>query len=220
MTTPEKKSDIGDPPSSNQESQDLLDAYRLHLDVWKVQNDNYFRRVQVLMVAVQAALFAAALKVVDLKEASWTQLLVLAVLAVLGVISAQNWMALNDKQTQYMEFCRRTLRNLEHRLTELGVPLRYFTLEANVFSPPQTELQAVPSLSGTEIQTEGTRRIALFTWSGDRYPEQDTQEKRVHESAKVAGGMIAFERRMAGGIGVVWILALIGIIAATIARVV
>ena len=80
MTETEKKCDIEDPPSSNQESKDLLDAYRIHLDVWKVQNDNYFRRVQILMVAVQAALFAAALKVVDLKDVSWTQLLILAVL--------------------------------------------------------------------------------------------------------------------------------------------
>lgn len=216
MTTPETKSDIGGQASSTHESRDLLAAYRLHLDVWKVQNDNYFKRYQFLMVAVQAALIAAALKVVDLNGTSGIQILVLTVLAVLGVISALSWLTLNDKQNQYMEFCRSTLRNLEYRLAELGVPLRYFTLEAHVFGPLRIE---IPDLAGTAVRTEGTRHIVEFTWARERYPNQDTAKKGVHELTKVAGGMIFFERRVARTILVVWILVLIGIILATATRI-
>jgi hypothetical protein len=217
MTTQDTKICIEGQTLRSQESKDILDAYRVHLDVWKVQNDNYFRRVQVMMVAVQAALFAAALKVFDPKAVSCTQLLILTGLAVLGVISAKHWMALNGRQNQYLEYCRRTLRNLEHRLAELGVPLRYFTLEAHVFGPLRTE---IPESAGTAVRTEGTRHVAEFLWSQERYPDQDTAKRKgIHELAKVSGGMISFEKRMASGIRVVWILVLIGIIAAAIFRV-
>ena len=213
MTTPETKSGIEGQNPPTQENRDILDSYRVHLDVWKVHNDNYFRRVQVLMVAVQAALFAAVLKVVDLKGISWTQIVMLLVLAVLGTISAQNWMSLNEKQNQYMEFCRRTLRNLEHRLAELGVPLRYFTLEAHVFGPLRRE---VPNSAGTAVRTEGTRHVAKFLWAGEEYPDQDTDEKDVHELAKVTGRIIYCDRTIASCMRVVWVLALIGTILAAI----
>jgi len=217
MTTPEAKSSIGCQTPPAQESRDILDAYRVHLDVWKVQNDNYFRRVQVLMMAIQAVLFAATLKVVDLEGRFCTQMLVLSILAVLGMISSYCWMALNDRQNQYLEFCRRTLRNLEHRLAELGVPLRYFTLEAHVFGPLREE---VPDSAGTAVRKEGNRHFAEFAWALERYPDQDTDKKDVHELAKVGGGMKSFERGMALDILVLWALIMIGIITASIVRIV
>jgi hypothetical protein len=215
MTRPEAMTDKGTKTPSNQESRDILDAYRVHLDVWKVQNDNYFKRVQLLMVAVQAASFAASLKFLDLKGVSGTQLLMLTTLAILGLISAQRWMTLNEKQHQYMEFCRRPLRNLEHRLAKLGVPLRYFTLEAHVFGPLRTEL---PELAATTVRAEQTRHIAEFLWAQERYPDQDKANKGLHELGKVSGGTISFEKKRAGGIRNFWILVLIAIIIAAIIR--
>ena len=195
MTTPEAKSPIGCQTPPAQESKDILDAYRVHLDVWKVLNDNYFKRVQVLMIAIQAALFAAALKVVDLKGRFGIQMLVLSIIAGLGVISSSCWITLHDKQNRYLEFCRRTLRNLEHRLAELGVPLQYFTLESHVFKLPHQ--REVPKLAGTAIRNEGERVFAEFVWARERYPDQDTKKKCVHELAKVGGGiklLVTFKR--------------------------
>jgi len=218
MTTPEAKSSIGCQTPPAQESRDILDAYRVHLDVWKVQNDNYFRRVQILMMAIQAGLFAAGLKIfVDMDRSCFTTQILILIIAVLGMISSYCWMALNDRQNQYLEFCRRTLRNLEHRLAELGVPLRYFTLEAHVFGPLREE---VPDSAGTAVRKEGNRHFAEFSWARERYPDQDTDKKDVHELAKVGGGMKSFERGMALGILVLWALIMIGIITASIVRIV
>ena len=217
MTTQETKTDKEIDTPRGQGAKDVLDAYRVHLDLWKVQNDNYFKRVQVMMIAVQGALFAAALKVVDPKAISWIQLLILAVVGVLGVLSAGHWMALNKKQTQYMEFCRRTLRNLEHRLAELGLPLRYFTTEAHVFGPLRTE---IPELAGTALRTEGERHVVEFVWGGERYPDPDDLAKGgIHRLAEVSGGMISFDNSLASGIRVVWVLALIGVLVAAIRQV-
>lgn len=214
MTTPEAKSSNGSQIPSAHESRDILDAYRVHLDVWKVQNDNYFKRVQVLMMAIQAVLLAAALKVLDLEGRFCTQMLVLSILAGIGVISSLCWMHLNNRQNQYLEFCRRTLRNLEHRLAELGVPLRYFTLEAHVFGPLR---EKIPDSAGTAVLKEGDRDVAEFAWARERYPDQDEDKKKsIHKLAKVGGGMKSFERGMARGILVLWALVLIGIITTSI----
>ena len=197
---------------NNHESRDLFDAYRFHLDVWKVQNDNYFRRIQVLMLAVQAALFAGTLKVIDLQWSVWIKMLVLAILALLGILSAKKWIALNEKQNQYIEFCRRTLRNMECRLIELGVPLCYFTLEAHVFGHLRNK---IPDSTGVSIQEENSRHVVQFQWAGERYPDpdtRDTKKKCIHELAKVKGGILSDEKKIAESIIWVWSLVIVAIL--------
>lgn len=201
MTTQDTKGSAVDHEVLDAERNSILDAYRIQLDLWKVQNDNYFKRVQILMVVIQVALFSAALRFVPVKSGSWFELVILVGIELLGVFSARHWSALNEKQNQYMEFCRRTLRNLESRLVELGVPLRYFTLEAHVFGPLRKELT---SSAGTSVRTEGRRHITHFDWSKEDYPDPDTKEAKIHELTRVGGGMIAFEKGIARGVIWVW----------------
>jgi hypothetical protein len=222
MTIPEANSSNGcQTPPTQESKEDILDAYRIHFDVWKVQNDNYFRRVQILMMAIQAGLFAAGLKIfVDMDRSCFTTQILLLIIAGFGMASSCWWMRQNDRQSQYLEFCRRSLRNMEHKLTELGVPLRYFTLEAHVFGPPREE---IPESAGTAVRKEEDRDVVEFTWARERYPDKndDTKDerKRVHQLAKVVGGMKTFEKGMAMGILRVWFLILIVIIIAIIVRI-
>jgi len=97
----------------------------------------------------------------------------------------------------------------------LGVPLRYFTLEAHVFGPLRTELT---SSAGTSVNTEGGRHIAHFDWSKENYPDLDTKEAKIHELKRVRGGMIAFEKRIARGVIWVWAIVLILLIGKCILR--
>ena len=215
MTTQETKDSAVDRDALDAERNTILNAYRIQVDVWKVQNDNYFKRVQILMVVIQAALFTAALRFIPPKSEPWFEIVIPMVIAVLGIFSAHHWTSLNEKQNQYMEFCRRMLRNLESRLVELGVPLRYFTLEAHVFGPLRTE---ITNSAGTSMGTEGGRHVAHFTWSTENYPDPDKKEANIHELRKVGGGMIICEKEIAWGVLCIWALGLILLIVAVIVR--
>ncbi|WP_419657739.1 uncharacterized protein Dvar_68590 [Desulfosarcina variabilis str. Montpellier] len=184
----------------------ILDAYKIQLDFWKVQNDNYFKRVQILMVVIQVTLLTAAFKFIPVKTGSCYEVFALMGIAILGILSSWHWSSLNVKQNQYMEFCRRNLRNLESKLVDLGVPLRYFTLEAHVFGPLRTE---ITSSAGTSVQEINNRHITQFDWSKEVYPDPDTKDANIHELTRVSGGMIAFEKGIAIGLIWIWAIALI-----------
>jgi len=201
--------------SIDSERDSILNAYRIQLDVWKVQNDNYFKRIQIIMVVIQVALFTAALRLIPAKPGPWYEIVIPIGIAILGLLSAWHWFSLNEKQNQYMEFCRRTLRNLETRLVNLDVPLRYFTLEAHVFGPLRTEIK---NSAGTSVNTVAERHIAHFDWSQENYPDLDTKEKKIHELNMVGGGMIPFEKEIAIGVIWVWTIALIVLIFMCILR--
>ena len=217
MTTQEEKEKDDDHKALDAKRNRILDAYRIQFDLWKVQNDNYFKRVQILMVVIQVALFTAALRFVRVGFVSWDEIVIAVGIPILGICSAFHWSALNVKQNQYMEFCRRTLRNLESKLVELGVPLRYFTLEAHVFGPLRTE---ITSSAGTSMRTKSERHITHFDWSNEDYPDPDTKKAEIHELKRVGGGMIAFEKNIATGVIWVWAIALILMIVKCIPKVV
>ncbi len=162
------------------------------------------------MIAIQAALLAAALKVfIDQDAGLFPKMPVIIILAGLGVISSCFWIAMHNGQNQYLEYCRRTLRNLEHRLVDLGVPLRYFTLEAQVFGPPPAKKE-VPRLAGTATWLVGKGlAFAEFEWADDRYPDVNTlyNSKGVHELAKVGGSLKDYEKYIAYIILLIWFLA-------------
>ena len=204
MTTQETEGKGGDQGDLNAEGKRILDAYRILFDFFKLQNDNYFKRIQILMVVIQVALFTAAFKFVSVTSESWDEVKVVTLvgIAIIGIVSAWYWSLLNTKQNQYLEFSRSMLRNLESRLVELGVPLRYFTLEAHVFGPARKE---IISSAGTSVRTEDERHIATFEWSKEEYPG----EGGIHALRRVSGGMFKSERKIAFGLICVWTIVLI-----------
>lgn len=190
------------------EAKDLLDAYARVLDIWKVQNDNYFKRVQVAMGIIQVGLFLTALNMLSPLPSTWPQAALPIFISILGVLSGVMWIKLNRKQTQYLEFCRRTLRNLEKRLSELHVPLEYFTLESLVFAP-YPEARSPYSAQSEAVEVAGKNRFQLtFKWSDENYPDPDSKDRSRHTMSRVAcaGGMVSFEKSLAWGAVVVWVV--------------
>jgi len=136
---------------------------------------------------------------------SWQALVTPVLISVLGVLTAAQWERLNERQIQYMEFCRRTLRNLEHRLGCLGFPLHYFTVESLIFGPHRDN---PPNLPGTTVRSEAEdgrqHHVVTFDWSQEEYPETKCKKKSIHRIGQVRGGMIRFERSVAQLAKLVW----------------
>ena len=195
------------------ETNGLLVAYTKMLDIWKVQNENYFKRVQVAMGIIQVGLFLAVVKVLSPLPTSWREAILPVFLAVLGILSARMWTGLNEKQTQYMEFCRSNLRNIERRLSTLGVPLEYFTLESLVFGPaPNFDISPYSAtLESVEVRKK-KRCVTRFLWTQDRYPDPDLENDSIHSVSKVGGGMISFENRIAKGAVFAWLVVMVAVL--------
>lgn len=198
---------------SETEAKGLLVAYTKILDIWKVQNENYFKRVQVAMGIIQVGLFFAVLKVLSPLPTSWREAILPMLLAVLGILSAHMWTELNEKQTQYMEFCRSNLRNIERRLSTLGVPLEYFTLESLVFGPaPNFDISPYSAtLESIEVRKK-KRCVIRFLWTQDQYPDPELTNDNIHSVSKVGGGMIFFENRIANGAKFAWYAIIVAVL--------
>jgi hypothetical protein len=193
--------------NSEDQAKTLLDAYGKIMDVWKVQNDNYFKRVQVAMGVIQVGLFVAILKMFFPLPTTWTQAVLPITIAILGFVSGIMWVKLNGKQIQYIEFCRRSLRNIESKLAMLKVPLEYFTLESIVFGPiSECRLPYSASIEKI-INASGKERSQItFRWSGEKYPDTDSHKKTLHSITRVSGGMVSFESWLAKGAVALWVL--------------
>jgi len=112
-----------------------LDAYDHVFKLFLMNNDNHFRRTQILMLAIQAATFTG------LGKAAWDpevskiplKLASLGVIPMLGLISACIWFAIISRQRTVFEFYRCYLRYIEYHLMRLGVPSACFRAEAFIF---------------------------------------------------------------------------------------
>lgn len=204
----EGKPKVTETDSVSQETENeikaLLDAYTKVVDIWKVQNDNYFKRVQMVMGIVQVGLFLTVVKMLSPLPTAWSQTFWPIVAAILGVSSAIMWYNLIRKQIQYLELCRRILRNIENRLAKLQIPFEYFNLESLVFGPePKCE-----SLYSASCEVHKNLPQLTFRWSNEQYPETrtDSNNGSPHVMGEVSGGMIAFETRFAQGAVILWIL--------------
>jgi hypothetical protein len=196
------------------EARNLMDSYSKIFTQWKLHNDNYFKRVQVVMGILQVGLFLAVLRQLSPLPKSFAEGLIPIVLGILGILSALMWLKLNAKQGQYLEFCRRMLRNLEARLVKLGVPLEYFTAESFVFGPyrePPPEL--IAGVIEPVVLKRKKRHLLRFKWSNETYPDSK-DNKGPHSIVKVTGGLISFEKVLAKGALGVWIVVIVAILLA------
>lgn len=198
------------PQNIKDEAKNCMESYSRILDVWKVMNDNYFKRVQLFMGIIQVGLFLAALKLLLPLPISREALIVSVLLGIMSIMSAIMWIVLNKKQTQYLEFCRRTFRNIESRFADLNIPLQYFTLESLVFSGHREHQQLYSAEATIENPKEIKKRCWIkFRWRQERYPEPDDKNSEPHTMKAVSGGMVLFEKNIAKSAIVVWILIII-----------
>ena len=172
------------------EIEGLKYSYDKTLEIFKIQNDNYFTRVQLLMVAIQGTLFWAASKAVFLEIKLLYIYGILTILIALGIFTAWLWNRIHTRQIQNLEFSRRFLRNLESRFSALDVPLKYFTSESLVFRPRE-------------------RGIHTFGWSAEKYPDK-IDKKDVHSEERITRfGMVTYESFLPKVVLGVWILILL-----------
>ena len=119
--------------------QDYWDTYDHVMDVFKLNNENYFKRTQILMILIQSVLFAALIKVISVKtiDAHNPELLSLSIggISFMGICAAFTWTTLVTRQHQLLEYCRWYMRWIEEQLFEEGVPLVYFKYESKIFAP-------------------------------------------------------------------------------------
>ena len=73
MSKAQKDQTPAEEHKSETEAKGLLVAYTKILDIWKVQNENYFKRVQVAMGIIQVGLFLAVLNVLSPLPTSWRE---------------------------------------------------------------------------------------------------------------------------------------------------
>ena len=206
-----------DHPSLSQNEKDevknCMDSYSKILDVWKVMNDNYFKRVQLFMGIIQVGLFLAALKLLASPQISPKAVILLVFFGIMGLMAAIMWIRLNKKQAQYLEFCRRTLRNIESRFADLNVPLEYFTLESLVFNSHREHKPLYSAEAFIDNPKKIKKRCWIqFHWSQERYPEPDGKDSDLHTMQTVSGGMVFFEKNIAISAIVVWVLIILGTI--------
>lgn len=198
------KKDVDNNPSptiERDEAKDCLDSYSKVLDIWKVMNDNYFKRVQLFMSIIQVGLFITALKFVSSPIISVKTIILLILLSVMGLTSAIIWKGLDKKQIQYLEFCRRTLRNIESRLGQLKVPLEYFVTESLVFH----SYRDCGLLHSATTNTNDSKSCWVkFNWSKEEYPKPDDKDCELHSIKNVSGGMVSFEKKITYGAMAVW----------------
>ena len=200
------------PTSKNDEAKNIMDSYSNILEIWKVQNDNYFKRVQVLMSVLQVGLLLAALKLLS-SSLSPYKIPFVVLIGFSGILSAGMWIKQNEKQSQYMEFCRRVLRNLEARLAGLKIPLEYFSFESLVFRPDRDKLdQEIIKrfeklfYSATHRHDNQNKQLGhwlYFNSSEDRFPEPESSNNN-YSMDKVSGGLISYEKFIAWGVIGFW----------------
>lgn len=208
-----------------QEIENLKYSYNQTMDIFRMNNDNYFKRIQVIMVVLQAGLFVAFMRLVSPIPSSWNNFPMPIIVTVLGAFIAVLWIVFMDKQKQYLELLKRHLRNLEMEFKSRNVPLDYFTIESAVaFKDIEEEIvqKINEDIKGKEIKMDSNGNYYVsFKWSGHRYPDskKQIQSKRaievqwfakyaqrvgigkynVHEIDNVKGGLVKTEEWLSKG---------------------
>lgn len=109
---------------------DWLAAYDQVQKFYRLNNENYFKRTQLIMVVIQSALFLGLTKVLN-DNGVVGKMWLISVISVLGILASYAWTEMIKRQRQRLELCRYYMRYIESQLP--GDFLRFCTYEAFVF---------------------------------------------------------------------------------------
>ncbi len=118
--------------------QECLAAYEHTLKIYQMNNDNYFKRTQILMIVAQSVLFVTFVKLfsgaapTSFSDPLTAKRIALLAIAFLGVIAASTWWFFIHRQGNVLNLCKTYLRGIEDALMRLGVPSGYWTYESMV----------------------------------------------------------------------------------------
>ena len=188
-------------------TENLKWSYEHALKIFEIQNDNYLKRISILWPILQVGLVAAILNYLGSlnDQWSWKSELVVGLSSLLGGSIALLWWRLQIKQHQYIEYCKRYLRNIEAALLNRDVPYAYFTVERLIFSgekqPPDP-----PKLNqiGKLIPGENSPRVFEFLCGREKYPNPDAPVGSLHHPESKRGGVTGLETRVAYFMVWVW----------------
>lgn len=107
-------------------------SYDKALDIFRLHNDNYFKRTQIIMIAIQAGFFFVIIKLLTPIPDSQKELIVPMIVTLLGFAVAWAWRVLMTKQMQYMMLLKKYIQNLEAKFVDLKLPIDYFSIEAAI----------------------------------------------------------------------------------------
>ncbi|GAX60922.1 phage shock protein A [Candidatus Scalindua japonica] len=178
--------------------ENLQYSYNRTLDIFKIANDNYLKRVQIIMVALQTGLFIALMRLLSPLPDSWKDFPLPIIVTIIGILLSTLWNGLHNKQIQYLELMKRYLRNLESELAESKVPMDYFNIESALsYHITEVKVEKIKTkIIGKEIRTENEKdRHVFFEGSEDRYPDKGN-------SGKMLGGLVNLESLL--GKGALW----------------
>ena len=140
-----------------------LKAYDHVLKILEINNDNYFKRTQILMIVAQSALFVAFAKVLAVKNARifevsglLTQRCALRLITFCGAVFAVLWYVFIRRQCNVLDLCKGYLRGIEKYLMQLGIPSGYWTYESKLSHPNKGGQPIVHLKIDTSFFTEKT----------------------------------------------------------------
>lgn len=203
------------------EIENLKYSYDRILDIFRLHNDNYFKRVQIVMVALQAGLFIALMNRLTPIPKSCRELILPIFVAVIGLFVAYIWKVIMNKQMQYMELLKRYLRNLESRFVDLEVPLDYFIIEAAIIKPRngKDKFKTITAkIEKEEVKKKNKGKkipysFAEFEWSEEKYPGKLGEEPdKIHRVGEERGGLVRIERTLSTGTICIWSIVLFWLI--------
>jgi len=120
-------------------------AYDRVLNLFYSSSEHYFKRTQIIMIAIQASVIIGLTNLskannpicsaISLNKGNtlsnniWIPFLI-----GFGLLSAFIWYLTINRHHSHLEFLRRYLREIEEQLTSLGLPFYMFTVERKMYS--------------------------------------------------------------------------------------
>ncbi len=167
-------------PTQNERDQMLFDSYKMVHEQFKVQNEQYFKRVHALMMVGEIALAGFAANIVRNALSAGVDTntyALLAGLAQVGVLLAILWYILGCRQMQYMEISRKEMRAIEYALRDRIFPMilaerwiyagRHSTREdGDIWG----QLETADTDSGLRFEPNGEHPRVRFEAIGEEYP--------------------------------------------------
>lgn len=213
-------------PQDHDEIANLKYSYDKALDIFRLHNDNYFKRTQIIMVAIQAGLFFVIIKLLTPIPVLPKELILPMIVILIGGAIAWAWGVLMTRQMQYMDLLKKYLRNLEAEFKKLDVPADYFNVEYATSSLTVKDPQ--PQITTASVEGPNGGMYVEFKWSKAKCPEPENgtgsdgpnwfviwiyrmlgcggEDRYMHKIGVLRGKIVLIEKRMSVAILLFWLL--------------
>jgi hypothetical protein len=187
-------------------------SYDKALDIFRLHNDNYFKRIQIIMVAIQAGLFFVIIKLLTPIPVLPKELIFPIIVTFIGIAIAYAWGVLMTRQMQYMMLIKNYIQNLEAKFVDLKLPIDYFNIEASIskkFSKDHFRTMTADIDDVEKLKEDGKHcNFAEFKWSKVKCPATDEKAEKIHKVGAVRGNMVKIESWLSTGTIILWIVLL------------